>query len=274
VSTSIGTVIEQGQAIPDDVDGFRANDGDFAARTDGLDYGAWAARGCGPRCVGHAYDDFAYPLTVTAVREPDPICDAATCQKPESRAAYWERRFNEEAARGDTAAQQILTLHRERDSIQAEFDELASFVTVRLVDPLVLSLPQVPEGAVRLIASNGVRWLPGSDGVWTREDMPDLEFRLGELLDSVESVTVEMAPPREPRTWPKLDDAPDGVSKVRVRRTDGTQFVCARRRDGFWASASAFADPENAELNETFTWGELLGEGDVTEVFDDEAGTR
>jgi hypothetical protein len=38
---------------------------------------------------------------------------------------------------------------------------------------------------------------------------------LGEVLDGEpKGVRVEMAPPREPRTWPKLDDAPDDLQKV------------------------------------------------------------
>lgn len=159
---------------------------------------------------------------------------------------------------------ELLEVVTERDEARAEIERL-----VAQPDPLVLSLPEVPEGTEALTGiESGRRYARGTDSsgetVWAAGIIGGT---LGEVLDGEpDGVRVELALPREPRTWPKLDDAPDGVSKVEVRRPDGTQFVCARRRDGNWAATIAFADPESAEPNETFTWGELLGEGDVTEV--------
>lgn len=80
--------------------------------------------------------------------------------------------------------------------------------------PVVLSLPQVPDGAVALIGGNGHRWLP-KDGMWWN-GAGGANWRLVDLLASHGPLTVEFAPPREPRTWPKLtdqsdDDLPDVV---------------------------------------------------------------
>ncbi len=86
-------------------------------------------------------------------------------------------------------------------------------------DPLVLTLPQVPDGAVALVGETGSRYVrdPLSKDRWRLEvagNVPGLPVI--EVFRVERSVTVEMAPPREPRTWPKLtdqndDDLPDVV---------------------------------------------------------------
>jgi hypothetical protein len=117
------------------------------------------------------------------------------------------------------------------------------------------------------------RYMPHQDGAWQRADDGRLFLGLGAVLDAEpKGVQLELAPPREPRTWKQIEHAPEGLRRVEVRQPDGRQFVAARRQDGHWVATIAHPDPENAELDETYTWGELLGEGDVTEVLDREAG--
>jgi hypothetical protein len=66
-------------------------------------------------------------------------------------------------------------------------------------DPLILSLPTVPEGAVALVgAKTGRRYTPGPrPGEWYAGAVP---LRLGTILMDEGSVRVEMAPPRESST--------------------------------------------------------------------------
>jgi hypothetical protein len=80
--------------------------------------------------------------------------------------------------------------------------------------PVVLTLPQVPDGAVALRGeATGTRYELTVDG-WRFG--AELVVSLGELLQVEGSVTVESAPPREPRTWPKLDPVEDLPAEVDV----------------------------------------------------------
>lgn len=106
--------------------------------------------------------------------------------------------------------------------------------------PLVLTLPVVPDGAVALVGA--VRYERGDGG------HPRASWRhpsgalvtLGEVLDNEAadgdgSVTVEMAPPREPRTWPKLRlyediDLPLQVDLVRETGVERWVITADRRR--------------------------------------------
>jgi hypothetical protein len=74
--------------------------------------------------------------------------------------------------------------------------------------PTILALPQVPDGAVALVgAATGTRYVPHAiAGNWVGGH--EGTFYAGAfhgILGREGSVTVESAPPREPRTWPKLD---------------------------------------------------------------------
>lgn len=86
-------------------------------------------------------------------------------------------------------------------------------------EPLVLTLPQVPDGAVALEvpddADGKIRFIPAArdeyDKAWRQEDTGIL-YGFGDILTTHVSVTVVM---REPRTWPRLEDAPEDLKVVR-----------------------------------------------------------
>lgn len=123
-------------------------------------------------------------------------------------------------------------------------------------DPLVLTLPQVPDGAVALVGlRTGTRYEPEEE-VWRINswygDLPDVLRR-----EHPEGARVEMAPPREPRTWPKIDK-PDDDDLPQVIDVEG---------HGRWRRCSVdgvlFTDGESGT-----TMGELMTWGDVREVLD------
>lgn len=96
--------------------------------------------------------------------------------------------------------------------------------------PLVLTLPQVPDGAVALKGeTTGTRYarvrVPGIMSPCWKPDPWSQPMDLGAVLDGEGRVTVEMAPPREPRTWPKLD--PPDPETLAVRGASGIVY---RRR--------------------------------------------
>lgn len=130
--------------------------------------------------------------------------------------------------------------------------------------PLVLTLPVVPAGAVALIGNaSGRRWLPYS---WPESDERMWQYRASDapwsltsiLHDEPEGVTVEFAPPREPRTWPKLDPAPEIDNLPRTVDVEG---------HGRWSRLATHhfypeADPNGAPL----TLAGLRELGEVREV--------
>jgi hypothetical protein len=166
-------------------------------------------------------------------------------ERDEARAEgeNWKRRFEEQAARGDEDAQRILTL------------------------------PKVPEGAVALVTNGSgdgtLRWRRGVDDTWVRDDQPydDEGHTLYELLTYGDSVRVEMAPPREPRTWPKLDSAPDDLRLF--KGASGRQY----RRHALPSLDRWYhdADEEGHEDWRPLAYWQQI-DGPLTEVFDDEPG--
>lgn len=120
------------------------------------------------------------------------------------------------------------------------YDDLAAEVKRLLApaDPSVLSLPQVPPGTVALITRNRdgdeVRFIPapGHPDSWVMASgSPTGDWLLVEILRAFDgSVTVVM---REPRTWPKIDNAPDDLKKV--EGASGRRYAF-RTRDGAWES--------------------------------------
>lgn len=142
-----------------------------------------------------------------------------------------------------------------RDRALRLIDQIARTQVAVQPDPLVLTLPQVPEGAT-LAGSSGHRYVLRG-GVWDDEHGPWSGF-LGAVLDRErpEGVTVEMAPPREPRTWPALDgdDLADLPTLVEV---DGTRY----RRSG----DAAYIQERTGGI---WGWWALRGRGDVREVFE------
>lgn len=122
--------------------------------------------------------------------------------------------------------------------------------------PLVLSLPQVPDGAVALVGGRTGRRYPVG---------PDLSLAVV-LGAEGGSVTVEMTPPREPRTWPKLDPAPDDIAEVVEVEGQGRFKVAVRRLSPPGGTTYVHVDEHGATGAVTFTLGRLRELGDVTEV--------
>ncbi len=165
----------------------------------------------------------------------------------------------------------------ERDEARADFDRLASAheAYVKAVqadapqqpDPLVLSLPKAPKGAT-LVGKSGSRWTPyvgppnGISEPW-RRDTPDgyETWAYGLVLQDDGPVRVEMAPPRVPRIWPKLDDAELSSAPARVRV--GSLYFRRMTAAGTYRSETSGG---------LWSWWSLRGQADVTEVFDDEPG--
>lgn len=128
--------------------------------------------------------------------------------------------------------------------------------------PLVLRLPEVPEGAVALTfrqdPAKPIRFtLTEGPLAWRMvDDAGEVHYwALIDLLAHYGPVEVEMAPPREPRTWPKLDDAPDYEDAPRVVDVAG---------EGRWVLEGVRYVYPGASPRSLHELREL---GDVTEVF-------
>lgn len=203
------------------------------------------------------------------------------------------------AERAEAHEREVLAVIKERDDAQEWADRLAQAIGEHLgVDvgehsnanlpwqtallalqftpsqPVVLRLPEVPEGAVALVGGRtGKRYTRPDDGTdnWLRHDADDMHWRtwIGAILvdEHPDGVTVEFAPPREPRTWPKLDDEPDAPNMVEV---DGQgRFVVAVRRSGEGINQTTYVHEDDAESGGiTWTLGRLREMGEVREVLD------
>jgi hypothetical protein len=200
------------------------------------------------------------------------------CDEHHAEAADYATLMKLTATERDEARAEVERLKAANELLEAQ--RLDAWAHVHALDaaqpdPLVLTLPQ---GAVALIGERNyrVRYArKGTDDLWISDETDGgYSYKLFRILEREGSVRVELAP-REPRTWKQLDAAPaDIAKKLEVRQPGGTQFVVSLRGDGRWASTIAFPNPENAEPHETFAWSELLGEGDVTEVFDEPGGQQ
>ncbi len=128
--------------------------------------------------------------------------------------------------------------------------------------PLVLSLPRVPEGATLRGVQTGKLYDWDDEGHGWR--CGRWIGSLGELLSLREpvGVRVEMAPPREPRTWKVITALSDDLRKVEVQG-HGTWFRYQHRDTDIWHQGDGSA---------RVLFSTLLALGDVTEVFDDEPG--
>jgi hypothetical protein len=124
----------------------------------------------------------------------------------------------------------------------------------------VLCLPEVPEGAVALKGnSTGDRYVPhATRGSWVA---PNYTGALHVVLarEHPEGVTVEFAPPREPRTWPKLDDAPSDVGAVEVEGFGEWKRLTPT------SALFGSTDPERG-IDRPLSLAGLRELGDVTEV--------
>lgn len=134
----------------------------------------------------------------------------------------------------------------------------------RTPGPLVLTLPEVPPGAVLAGASGHDYVLRG--GVWDDVVGP-WSGKLGAVLDREhpKGVTVELAPPREPRTWPKLDAAPVDLKAFTGR--SGTRYVRSAKVSTYAAFVPESKVGDARELISCATashWQEI--DGPLTEV--------
>jgi hypothetical protein len=121
----------------------------------------------------------------------------------------------------------------------------------------VLCLPEVPEGAVALVGGeSGTRWTAdGQSRLWWRSEYGVVR-RLHDVLGAEGGVTVEFAPPREPRTWPKLEEIADWPEFVNV-----TDYAGVSQR------FNLFAGRYRSDARQGYwTLHELRQLGDVTEA--------
>lgn len=275
--TEVNYVIEKGEAIPDDVIGMEGSRGSEWRLTS---KGHWHLSTAQITCLHDDCGGDGYalmragdrPLTVTAVREPEPpqIEVVATTrvggadvpiyaevpERPVERAGWPEE--TDPAGNGCRYFDELLVaLDAENvTSALAEIKRLKAGAPAS--DPSVLSLPRVPDGAT-LVGPLGLRWTAiGRRGLYACPEMTT-SLRLGELLDEYGSLTVEIAPAREPRTWPKLDDADSTVRKVEVHG------------QGIWTRMPRTPNAWTQGI-QVRTLGQLRELGEVIEVFDDEPG--
>jgi hypothetical protein len=142
-------------------------------------------------------------------------------------------------------------------------------------DPLVLSLPTVPDGATALIVlseeGDEVRFVREGHG-WVRgpNDVRGI-WRLGTILSEWGDARVVM---REPRTWPKLDE-PQRLAEVLEVQGHGRFHIAVRRELGNTTYVHEDdIDEHGVQRGLTWTLGRLRELGDVIEVFDEPGGTR
>lgn len=135
--------------------------------------------------------------------------------------------------------------------------------------PVVLRLPEVPEGAEALVGrKTGWRWLPYSEDGWQNgAGMGDADWAEGTFaevlaIEHPDGVTLEFAPPREPRTWPKLDPTPSEVRTVQI--IGGPNHAEVWRRDAGMSLFRPAGEPDGAALS----LAELRELGDVREVIE------
>jgi hypothetical protein len=146
--------------------------------------------------------------------------------------------------------------------------------------PRTLTLPEVPEGAIALIDRHERRWtlsgmtdLATDGGGWVQlwESGSGALRAYPALLTGSGPLTVEVAPPREPRTWPAVTGAENGL---KVRGSSGNVYHFREEFDG--GTSMAYVD----RIGETFfgCWMNLgaLSEvdGPLTEVLDEPGGQQ
>jgi hypothetical protein len=133
--------------------------------------------------------------------------------------------------------------------------------------PLRLTLPEVPRKGVTLVGSQGTRFVPVGGASWQAEVEGGRCFGLGELLDLAAPLTVE-APPRKPRTWPKLDDAPPDLRAVR-----GASGRVYRPHDDGRDARWYYVDAAHGKLGFESFAEIAYQDGPLTEVLDEPGAT-
>lgn len=137
--------------------------------------------------------------------------------------------------------------------------------------PIVLTLPS---DAVALIGQRNyrVRYARKGPDLWISDDNDGAySYKLVQILEREGSVTVEMAPPRVPRTWPKLtEEHADLPSVVSVER-HGTWRRLALPDDRLYEQSDGFG-AIRVSLRLPLSGLQLLG--DVFEVLDEPGGQQ
>lgn len=207
--------------------------------------------------------------------------DAARAELERVHAEHDEAVTDRESARGalrrvaaerDEARTRMLEHLGEADEARAEVERYqrllksqASNFAAAQPDPLVLSLPEVHPLIVAAVGIDSERRYTRVGHLWRREFGEGGLALLVEMLDEEkpDGVRVELAPPREPRTWPKLDGPPKDLPSVR-----GASGIVYRR----WADNSAYYfPPPGPQRRAVFGDAKLLShwrevDGPLTEV--------
>jgi hypothetical protein len=121
------------------------------------------------------------------------------------RAVEWMQQRDEARAEVERLTATLeASLGRCRCRICHELPELSEASPPAQPDPLVLRLPEVPEGAVALVGVRSGRRYPFHEesGGWRNDDGEGAPWKLSAVLhrEQPEGVRVEIVPPREPRT--------------------------------------------------------------------------
>lgn len=178
------------------------------------------------------------------------------------------RRLQEERAEARAEVERYQRLLKAQASnFSAAYNKLAE-ATPAQPDPLVLSLPTVPEGAVALVGGRSARRYERIGDRWSRGNSP---LSIGTVMAFEGWVRVEMAPRREPRT-----ELPCGhlIESSRFEDTEGDMVLITVRpqRD---ENGDAVTTPL-AWCTQGHGWLSLtLDEfAELTEVFDEPGGAR
>lgn len=290
----VGDVIEHGQAIPANVQAMSDNDGDLWRRT-GRDEWTWPEDG-EPTGTDHLNDrPHWWPMAVVEVDpEPQPAdpLRCPTCDSPQPSMhpaaggggeviSICSDGFHAPAAFDADGFLRLKGTATGDNQLDPEPVEISQHCNgcgnwmpppalhkatcpTRTPGPLVLTLPEVPPGAVLAGASGHDYVLRG--GVWDDVVGP-WSGKLGAVLDREhpKGVTVELAPPREPRTWPKLDAAPVDLKAFTGR--SGTRYVRSAKVSTYAAFVPESKVGDARELISCATashWQEI--DGPLTEV--------
>ncbi len=252
----VDDVIAHGEAIPANVRGVHDKDGDSWWRNT---IGHWhmnpslGASRCVDSDVCRYVDAVFWPLTVTEV---DPEPQPAERSLRDQLLSMWQ----EYATSSDVVDDAHLVRW-----VNALIENLG-YASRRLKraeapesGPVVLSLPQVPDGAVALRGNaSGRRWTPTPDGWMYRHG--DVPWSLVTILvdEQPDGVTVEFAPPREPRTWPKLDLVADLPAEIDVAGQGRWRLLPdAGRGQRLYRQGESLATMRDATLAELRELGEV-----------------
>lgn len=240
----VGDVIERDQVIPGNVRTVRDGVQDLWA----LDpRGGWILTEYRGESVPQGERDRSDPVSdwnLLMMWAPLHVVEVDPEPQPAGSPREVERGLSDYALHEAVRIAQANTLDEIRRIVGAEQGaDLVEAVRAIVGDRTKLRLPEVPEGTVALVTQDDdgspVRFVRGrTSGIWLREGWSDsLEWSLLDILRVFDGVvTVEFAPPREPRTWGRIiDDTPadELPDIVRVARASGPE-IWALDRNGVY----------------------------------------